>query len=240
VRTVCLLLLGCLLPLAAPAQVLTAPAVPSCEVFTRASGEAPAAVRDWLQRSGDARVRVCHGTPPAPEARVFTGEGAVNRSGAVCSFTSHGLVPPSGRKPQLARYDKSEMVAMALAEAECPPVQTSGAFVYVMTYETTPQRFESLLRWWLAASSTPTALQLPPITPGSAGERLRNALAVGRLRQAPVVRVVRIPGELLRQRYTLFVADPAGSGPGTLAWVIYLSKRPRSPWQITAIADTHL
>lgn len=227
------LLLFSFLPLAAQA------AAPDCEVFGRDSAEAPAPVHEWLQTSGDARVRVCH--LPAGDAAtraVFSGESAVSRSGNVCSYASHGLTSAgSAQHPRLTRYDTEDMRAMVRGGAECPLPHAAGAPRYTLTYQVSPGVFESLMHWWqgMLLSAAP---ELPEAASGGPGARLRAALAAGRLRDAAVMRLVRIPGSWLRHRFTLFVADPEQAPSG--AYVIYLSKRPRAPWQITAVADTRL
>jgi hypothetical protein len=225
-------LLPLVLPLAARA------AAPDCEVFTRDSAKAPQAVRQWLQSSPDARVRVCHLVAGDAATAVFTGEGAVTRSGDVCSYASHGLTSlGNAEHAHLTRYESDEMRAMLLGDSACPVPHASGAPTYTLTYQVSPRVFEAVMRWWraLLQSATP---QLPAAAAGTAGARLRAALSAGRLRDAAVVRLVRIPGSLLRHRYTLFVADPESPPAG--AYVIYLSKFPRAPWQITAVADTGL
>jgi|SRR5579862_8794927 len=226
------LLLPLVLPLAARA------AAPDCEVFTRDSANAPQQVRQWLQSSQDARVRVCQLLAGDAATAVFTGEGAVSRSGDVCSYASHGLTSlGSAEHAHLTRYESEEMRAMLLAGSACPVPHASGAPTYTLTYQVRPKVFEAVMRWWQALLQS-AAPQLPASAPGTAGARLRTALAAGRLREAPVVRLVRIPGSLLRHRYTLFVADPEAAPAG--AYVIYLSKFPRAPWQITGVADTAL
>jgi hypothetical protein len=226
------LLLSWVLPLAAQA------AAPDCQVFVRDSADAPAEVREWLQSSGDARVRVCQLVAGNAATAVFTGEGAVSRSGEVCSYASHGLTSlGAAQHSRLRRYESDEMRAMLLGEAACPLPHASGAPTYTLTYQVSPQVFEAVMRWWrtLLQSAAP---QLPEAAAGTAGARLRAALAAGRLRGVAVLRLVRIPGSWLRHRYTLFVADPEQAPSG--AYVIYLSKRPRAPWQVTGVADTAL
>lgn len=226
------LLLSWVLPLAAQA------AAPDCRVFVRDSADAPAAVREWLKASGDARVRVCHLVADDAATAVFTGEGAVSRSGDVCSFPSHGLTSlGNAEHTRLTRYESDEMRAMLLGEAACPVPHSGGAPTYTLTYQVSPKVFEEVIRWWqaLTLSGKP---ELPAAVAGTAGTRLRAALAAGRLRDVSVVRLVRIPGSWLRHRYTLFVTDPEAAPAG--AYVIYLSKRPRAPWQITGVADTAL
>jgi hypothetical protein len=225
-------LLCLMLPLAAQA------AAPDCRVFVGDSADAPAAVREWLRTSGDARVRVCDMVAGDAATAVFTGEGAVSRSGAVCSYASHGLTSlGNAQHARLRRYESDEMRAMLLGQAACPVPHERGAPTYTLTYQVSPRVFEEVIRWWQALTSS-AAPQLPAAAAGAAGTRLRAALGAGRLRDASVVRLVRIPGSWLRHRYTLFVADPEAAPSG--AYVIYLSKRPRGPWQITGVADTAL
>src|SRR5579863_5794726 len=221
------LLLFLILPLAAQA------APPDCEVFARDSAQAPPPVREWLQASGDARVRVCHMlSGDAAAAAVFTGEGAVSHSGNVCSYASHGLTSAGGMvRPRLARYEREEMRAMLLGGATCPVPHAAGAPPYTLTYQVSPAVFESVMHWWQAMLLS-GAPELPAAASGAPGARLRAALTAGRLRAAPVVRLVRIPGSLLRHRYMLFVADPEQAPFG--AYVIYLSRRLHAPWQVTA------
>ena len=227
------LLLLLSLPLAAQA------AAPDCEVFARDSAQAPPAVRDWLQASGDARVRVCHlVSGDAATRAVFTGEGAVNRNGEVCSYVSHGLTSAgNAQHPHLVRYESDEMLAMVFGGAECPVPHAAGAAPYTLTYQVSARAFASVMHWWQALLLS-AAPELPADDAAGPTTRLRAALAAGRLREAPVLRLVRIPGSLLRHRYTLFIADPDQAPYG--AYVIYLSKRPRAPWQVTAVADTRL
>jgi hypothetical protein len=68
--------------------------------------------------------------------------------------------------------------------------------------------------------------------------RLKAALGA-RANGARVMRIVRIPGSVLRHRYALFVKapdTPAGTGS---QYVIYVDKSLRGPYDITAFAETN-
>jgi len=70
-----------------------------------------------------------------------------------------------------------------------------------------------------------------------AATRLRNAIGAGRLRGAPVLRIVRLSGATLRRRYALFVADPDRAPQQSTLYVIYLSRWIGGPWHISGVAD---
>jgi len=241
--------------LLAPAQSAAAPP-PRCQAFTRDSREAPPAVREWLARSGDERVRVC--SQPAlraletPAAPVYSGEGAVTRHGAVCSFASHGLsAEGSGAAQRLRRYDGGEALAMTLAQPQCPPPHPDAAEVYVLTYETSPGAFVSIMQLWSAVAISVAAYERelaccdlgaapPGAPPAAAGgelrQRLHAAIAAGEMRTAAVTRIVRIPGSTFRRRYALFVADPQRAGAGF--YVVYVRRELRGASHIIGVGET--
>ena len=229
------------------------PAAGSCQSFTRASPSPPPFVRDWLARSGDARVVAC--TPSAADAAapLYTGESAVSRHDAVCSYRSHGLVKVGGgAAARLERYERGDALLMALADNDCPPPHGAAAGrPYVTTYDISPAAFVAIMRLWteLAASTeafdraccepggTRAGAALPPAA-AETRRRLRAAIDGGRMQTAAVARIVRISGSPLRRRYALFVADPDRPADQPGFYVIYLSKRVRGPYQLTGIADT--
>ena len=223
-------LLGLLL---APAPAAAAQAPPPCATFSRGSGSPPPLVRGWFADSDDERVLIC--AQGAGATSLYFGEGAVTRHGAVCSFVSHSLTTTgSGATHRLRRYDRTETVAMALANEECPlPHAADAAHGYVMTYDTSRAAFVAIMQLWrelTAASPTleanPNLARLICCNLGSARsgapgvpravadlKRLRAAIADGRVDATSVTRVVRLPGSVLRRRYALFVTDPGSVHP---------------------------
>ena len=223
-------LLGLLL---APAPGAAAPAPPPCEIFSRGSGSPPPLVRSWFADSDDERVLVCaQGAGAAP---FYFGEGAVTRHGAVCSFVSHSLTAlGSGAARRLRRYDRTETVAMALANGDCPlPHADDAAHRYIMTYDTSRAAFVSIMQLWQEFTAAGPPLEANPnlaqliccslgsATSGAAGvptavanlKLLRAAIEDGRVHADSVTRIVRLPGSVLRRRYALFVTDPGSVHP---------------------------
>jgi hypothetical protein len=234
------------------------PAGPSCQTFTR-SGAAPEIVRSWLERSGDARVLACT-PPPAPGgtqgATLYTGESAVTRSRSVCRYSSHLLIRVgAGAANGLQRAESAEGVGMAIAGGggDCPAPHSAPAELYTMTYDLTPALYESIMAFWAATAASAAAFdhQLAcctvrgsaAATPASAAasatrERLRAAIAVGRMQAAAVTRIVRLAGHGMRRRYALFVADPDSRPADATVYVIYLSRSLfGGPWRFTDITD---
>jgi len=232
------------------------PAARSCQSFTRAGPHSPQFVRDWLARSGDERVLAC--TPPAADAAapLYTGESAVARQGAVCSYHSHGLVKVGvGATAHFERYERSDALRMALADGECPaPHSAAAGRDYVTTYDISPQAFVALMRLWADLTASTAAFDRacggpypcgrahqgasPSPVAGDTEKRLRAAIDSGRMQTAAVARIVRMSGSPLRRRYALFVVDPDRPADQPGFYVIYLSKRLRGPYQLTGIADT--
>jgi hypothetical protein len=227
-----------------------------CQSFTRASANSPPFVRDWLARSSDERVLAC--TPPAGDAAspLYTGESAVARQGAVCSYHSHGLVKVGGSaQAHLERYERSDALRRALADGDCPAPHTAAAGRdYVTTYDISPQAFVALMRLWAELTASTAAFDracggpytcgrahqgaAPSPVAGDTQQRLRAAIDNGRMQTAAVARIVRMSGSTLRRRYALFVVDPDRPADQPGFYVIYLSKRLRGPYQLTGIADT--
>ena len=222
--------------LLAPATSGGATASSACETWTRASTAAPALVREWFARSTDQRVRVCPqpaATGAESAAPLYFGEGSVTRRGAVCSHQSHGLkLTGSGPSARLQRYDRTEALAMALANAECPPPgAAAGAHAYVETYDVSAAAFVGIMRLWSAPCGTGAA--------AAACERLQATLGPERMRAATVTRIVRIPGSLLRRRYALFIEAPHPPAGGASRYVVYVDKHARGSYQISAFAETN-
>jgi len=249
-----------LLLAAAPATAAQS-AQPLCQTFTREAVAAPPLVRAWLASSGDQRVRICpQPGPPAGETMYF-GEGAVSQHALVCSYPSYGLaIVGSGTTRRLRRMERTEAVAMALADHECPaPHADSGPDVYVLTYDISPRAFAAIMALWLqfsAAGLPPNAQQSPHVcchlsaksaaAPGDAAtaatlKRLHAASQDGRLKASDVMRIVRMPGSTLRHRYALFVKDPdkvrAVGQPGM--YVIYVQKRLRGPYEVSDVGESN-
>jgi hypothetical protein len=245
---------------AAAAQTAQAP----CETFTRESAAAPALVHAWFAQSTDQRVLVCPqpGAVPGASPLLYFGESAVTRHGNVCSYLSHGLaIEGSGAARRLRRIERSEAVAMALADGECPVPHAAVPDVYVMTYDVSRRAFAAIMELWLSFTSPGapgTAQQEPPVCchlsarsasapEGAASaaslKRLRAAAEDGRLKANALTRIVRLPGSALRRRYALFVKDPdrvkdrpAGQ-PGM--YVIYVQKRLRAPYEVSDIGESN-
>lgn len=254
-----LALTASLLAATAPRTAVTPATVPACQIYTRASADAPALVRAWLSRSRDDQVRECRaagGSNVEPGAASFSGESAVRRHGGVCSYTSHRLEKiGEGGAARLERYERGEVQFMALAGSECPTPHPSGADAYVATYDVSPRSFEAIMQLWAAAAASTqhfdqelgccaaatsgTAVALGPVALGDSGRRLRGAIDAGHMKSARVARIVRMSGSLLQHRYALFVANPDSSDAQAPLYVIYLRKPLRGPYHITAVADTN-
>ena len=237
-----------------------APPAATCQSFSRDAEKLPPLVREWFAQSADERVLVCPqsaaGAPEA-DAALYFGEGAVTQHGEVCSYRSHGLtLVGSGDAARLHRYERSEALDMALAGAGCPrPHGASVAAAYVETYDVTPAAFIGIMRLWSAATATLgaagnehcCAMRGGAAEPGAASARiapeartrLEAAMSPGHTSAATVTRIVRIPGSALRHRYALFltVADTVAGSPAL--YVVYVDRRLRGPYEITAFAETN-
>jgi hypothetical protein len=240
-------LLAAALPPLLPAPARSQ-AADSCQAYTGASADAPAMVLQWLKRSGDERVLVCN--PPAVPLGApprYRGESAVSRHGEVCSYSSHGLAKAgSGAAARLQRYDRGDLLRMALAGADCPPLPAANATdPYTGTYDVSSAAFAAIVGLWREAAASTAGFDrasalgsvggAPTATSAATRARLRAAIAAGKMNGAAVIRVVRISGTLLRHRYALMVADPeVGAGESAL-YVIYLSKSFTGPWRITGV-----
>jgi hypothetical protein len=238
----------------------------ACQTFTRGSADAPALVREWFAESGDERVLVCpQPGAPASAAPLYFAESAVTRHGTVCSYTSHGLTIVRRRAAvSLRRIERSEAVAMALADTDCPLPHAPGApGAYVMTYDVSRAAFAGVMQLWQEFIAPGPALnpqQAPQVccrlgarsaaaaAPGDAAtaallKRLRAAAAAGRLKAGGVTRMVRLPGSALRRRYALFVKDPdkvKDRPPGQPGmYVIYVQKRLRGPYQVSDLGESN-
>jgi hypothetical protein len=222
--------------LLAPATSGGATASSTCETWTRDSTAAPALVREWFASSTDQRVRVCPQPATAgaeSAAPLYFGEGSVTRRSAVCSYLSHGLkLTGSGPTAQLQRYDRTEALAMALADADCPPPgAAAGPHAYVETYDVSAAAFAGIMRLWSTACGTGAA--------AATCERRPATLDPDRMRAATVTRIVRIPGSLVRRRYALFIEAPQPPAGGASRYVVYVDKHVRGPYQISAFAETN-
>ncbi len=232
-----------------------APAPSACQSFSREQQAVPRLIGEWFAHSTDERVVVCPqrataaGELPAP---LYFGEGPLSRHGAVCSYGSHGLIlAGGGAAARLERYERSEALAMALADADCPrPHGTTGTAGYVETYDITPAIFADIMRLWSAAAAGLAARGAEHCCarrrPGAdaaiapeARAHIAAALGPDRPLATAVTRIVRIPGSVLRHRYALFVTvtDPGGAIPAL--YVVYVDKRLRGPYEITAFAETN-
>ena len=225
----------------------SAAAPAACETFTRSSESMPAHVREWLAHSLDERVVMCPqaGAPGSEGATaLYFGEGEVTQHGTVCTYPRHGLtLVGSGAAARLTRYDRSEALAMALADGECPePHAPRGAQGYVETYDIGTLTFAGIMRLWSAIAGAPVAAPSGSVaasTPATATRaRLQAALGTHK-RDAIVTRIVRIPGSVLRHRYALFVTAPDATAGAGAQYVIYLDKKLRGPYEITAFAETN-
>jgi hypothetical protein len=237
------------------------PALPVCQTYTRSSDIVPELVRDWLARSADDHVRVCQAAAEGTERgaaaeapSLYSGESALTKEGAVCSYATHDLaLTGTGKKRQLRRYEHGDRRAMALAGRECPPPHApAGAESYTVTYDVTPAAFASIMELWSAAAGSVATWDREtccgkreressaPATAAAAATRarLRAAIESGRLKNATVKRIVQMTSNFaLRRRYALFVADPDSRPPGLRLYVIYLGRPLGGSWQITGVAD---
>jgi hypothetical protein len=233
--------------LLAPAAPGSAAAPGACQAFTRSSATLPTLVSEWFARSTDERVLTCPqaGAPGSEGATsLYFGEGVVTRQGAVCTYLSHGLtLAGSGSAAGLQRYDRSEALAMALAAGPgCPtPHDPTSAQGYIETYDISTATFVGIMRQWSAITSNAAANAAG--TDGArsaAAARARLQAELGtHMSETAVTRIVRIPGSVLRHRYALFVKAPQPSGGGASQYVIYMDKRIRGPYEITAFAETN-
>jgi hypothetical protein len=202
------------------------------------------------------------------EAAAYFGEGAVTERAGVCSYLSHGLtLIGSGTAARLQRYERSEALDMALAGTGCPaPHGDAGAAVYVETYDVSSEAFIGIMRLWSAATAALTAgkehccapAEAHGSPPGAAhsgaaaqlraGEsriapearaRLEAEIDPGHIGAASVTRIVRIPGSVLRHRYALFLTVPDATRGSPAAYVAYIDKSVRRPYEITDFAETN-
>ena len=249
-----------------PAAATQAASAAACQTFTLSSPAAPEIVRWWLAHSRDDHVRVCSGPGAAAAASAepqYSGESAISRSGAVCSYAAH-ILTPSGTGPsrRLQRYDRTEALAMiAVGDAACPPPHEL-ARRYIPTYDLTPATFESLLGFWAAAAASADTFAHDLACCGAGGAaaagaaatgadaasagslaahatalRLRATIASGRMQAAAVTRVVRVAAHGLQRRYALFIEDPDSRPPGATVYVVYVSRWLRGSWHISGISD---
>ena len=224
---------------------LTVPAraaEPACQSYTRASSAAPELVRAWLAHSSDVNVRVC--LPAGADAAavpLYRSESAVAHENGVCSYASHALTAAgSGGRRQLRRDEHGDAQRMALATGPCPaPPQA-----YTETYDVSAPAFVAAMHLWNEASGSARIFDAEWRDGHGAGERatpaatrLRTAIGAGRLKGAPVLRIVRLSGATLRRRYALFVADPDRAPQQSTLYVIYLSRWIGGPWHISGVAD---
>ena len=225
-----------------------AAAAPACETFARGSATLPMLVGEWFGHSSDERVVKCpQAGPPGREGAtaLYFGEGALTQHGAVCKYPRHGLtLTGTGAAARLQRYDRSEALAMALAGAGCPrPHDPASAQGYIETYDISTSTFMGIMQLWSAITNGAA------VNASGTGASRSAAAAPARARlqaelgtntsEATVTRIVRIPGSVLRRRYALFVKAPQASGGGASQYVIYMDKRVRGPYEITAFAETN-
>lgn len=237
-RTTAAAALVVLAALAVPARS----AEPACQTYTRASPAAPELVRAWLAHSSDLNVRVC--LPAGADAAavpLYRSDSAVAHENGVCSYASHVLTAAgSGARRQLRRDEHGDAQRMALATGPCPAPPEA----YTETYDVSAPAFVAAMQLWSEASgSTRTFDAQWREDPGAgkrataAATRLRTAIGAGRLKGAPVLRIVRLSGATLRRRYALFVADPDRAPQQSTLYVIYLSRWIGGPWHISGVAD---
>jgi hypothetical protein len=231
--------------LLAPAASGSAAAPAACETFARGSATLPTLVREWFAHSPDQRVRMCAqaGAPGGEAATpMYFGEGAMTQQGAVCTYLSHGLtLTGSGSAARLQRYDRSEALAMALAGPACPqPHDPASAQGYIETYDISTSTFVGIMRLWSNITNTAAVSASTAESAASSAARARLQAELGtRTGETTVTRVVRIPGSVLRRRYALFLKAPQPPGGGASRYVIYLDKRVRGAYEITAFAETN-
>ena len=217
---------------------------PSCQTYTRSGAAAPELVRAWLAHSADDHVIVCAAAASeAQGALLYSGESAVAHAEGVCSYSSHGLNPAgSDGKRELRRYDRGDALHMALATTDCPAPH-APAQAYTETYDVSPAAFVAIMQLWSAAAASVQMLEAEIEGHGSdrgdsaTGRRLRQAIETGRMKAAPVIRIVRLSGAGLHRRYALFVADPARGPRESTLYVIYLTRWIGGPWHISGVAD---
>jgi len=203
------------------------------------------------------------------EAAAYFGEGAVTQRGGVCSYLSHGLtLIGSGPTARLQRYERSEALAMAVAGTGCPaPHGEAGTAAYVETYDVSSEAFIGIMRLWSAATATIAAdkehcCAMPADAHGSASgaahpggaaqpraaesritpearARLEAGIDPAHVGAASVTRIVRIPGSVLRHRYALFLTVPDATRGSPAAYVAYIDKSVRRPYEITDFAETN-
>jgi len=206
---------------------------------------------------------------PEADAALYFGEGAVTQHGEVCSYRSHGLtLVGSGDAARLHRYERNEALDMALAGIGCPrPHGASVAAAYVETYDVTPAAFIGIMRLWSAATAAIAAdkehcCAMPADAHGSASgaahpggaaqpraaesritpearARLEAEIDPAHVGAASVTRIVRIPGSVLRHRYALFLTVPDATRDSPAAYVAYIDKSVRRPYEITDFAETN-
>ena len=236
-RTVAAAALVALATLSAPARA----AEPACQSYTRASAAAPELVRAWLAHSSDVNVRVClPARADAAAVPLYRSESAVAHENGVCSYASHALTAAgSGGRRQLRRDERGDAQRMALAAGPCPAPEA-----YTETYDVSAPAFVAAMRLWNEASGSARIFDAEWRDGHGAGERatpaatrLRIAISAGRLKGAPVLRIVRLSGATLRRRYALFVADPDRAPQQSTLYVIYLSRWIGGPWHISGVAD---
>jgi hypothetical protein len=216
-----------------------------CKTYARGSEALPALVSEWFAHSPDERVVMCpQAGPSASEGAtvLYFGEGGSTQHGTVCMYPRHGLtLAGSGAAARLERYDRSESLAMAIAGPDCPsPHAATSKQGYVETYDISTSTFLGIMHLWSSIVTAPAAAtaQGAKASAPETHARLQSALGT-RASGVTVMRIVRIPGSVLRHRYALFVKAPdAPAGAGS-QYVIYVDKSLRGPYEITAFAETN-
>lgn len=228
------------------------PPASACQSFGRDAQTMPPLVREWFAQSADERVLVCPQSAAGTqgtEAAAYFGEGAVRQRGGVCSYLSHGLtLIGSGPAARLQRYERSEALDMALAGTltgtGCPaPHGDAGTAAYVETYDVSSEAFIGIMRLWSAAMAAladkeragSAAVRIAP----EARARLEAEIDPAQIGAASVTRIVRIPGSVLRHRYALFLTVPDAARGSPAAYVAYIDKSVRRPYEITDFAETN-
>ena len=209
------------------------------------------------------------GTQGTEAAAYFGEGAVTQRGGVCSYLSHGLTLIGKGPAARLQRYERSEALAMALAGTTgCPaPHGDAGAAAYVETYDVSSEAFIGIMRLWSAATAALAAdkehccampadalgsasgaahpgAAAPPraaesrITP-EARARLEAEIDPAHIGAASVMRIVRIPGSVLRHRYALFLTVPDATRGSPAAYVAYIDKSVRRPYEITDFAETN-
>jgi hypothetical protein len=174
---------------------------------------------------------------------------------------------PAARLQRYERSEALDM-ALPLPGTGCPaPHGAAGAAAYVETYDVSAEAFIGIMQLWSAAMAALAAdkehcCAMPADAHGShsgaarpgaapqpraaenriapeARTRLEAEIDPARIGAAGVTRIVRIPGSVLRHRYALFLTVPDATHGSPAAYVAYIDKSLRRPYEITDFAETN-